>query len=73
MFLNQLLLRLRFFAFCFGFLPRLLLVQAFGFFFGVEVVVELEEAFEDLLAGVGVDGVADAVVFGEVVPVKMLY
>jgi hypothetical protein len=38
-----------------------------GLFLGVAFVVEEEEAFEEFAAGVGVDGVAGSIVFGEVV------
>jgi len=41
--------------------------KAGGGFLLVDGVVKEQEAFEDLLAGVGVDGVADAVVFGQIV------
>ena len=49
------------------FLPSFILVQTFGLLLGVELVVKLEEAFQDFFPDVGVDGVTDAVVFGEVV------
>src|SRR6056297_584586 len=51
------------------FLPLgdLFLGRALGFFFGVAFVVEEEKALEDFLAGVGVNGEADAVVLGKIV------
>lgn len=36
-----------------------------GGFLGGALVVQGQEAFEDLFAGVGADGVADTVVFGK--------
>lgn len=44
-------------------------MESGGFFFGVAFVVEFEEALEDFLAGCGADGVAGAVVLGEVVEI----
>ena len=43
---------------------RLLLVHPCGFFLGIELVVELEEALQDFFPGIGMDGVAGTVVRG---------
>lgn len=51
------------------FLLGFFIVESGGFFFGVAFVVEFEEALEDFLAGCRADGVAGAIVLGEVVEI----
>src|ERR1035441_3760303 len=48
-------------------LARSLLVQAFGFFLCIKLVVQLQEALQDLFAGVRMNCEANPVVLGEVV------